>query len=241
MNTRSKNEITHGKYLAEGNTELIWGWGTPAGRLRAQRRANLITTGAKLGTGIRVLEIGCGTGMFTEMFISPGAFIEAIDISEELLIKARARRLPEDQVCFVKKRFEDCDVDSPYDAIVGSSILHHLDIHEALPIIFRLLKSNGILCLAEPNMLNPQIWAERRFRWLFQTVSPDETAFIRWKLNKILEETGFQQIKIVPFDWMHPSVPRILVGLVSRMGRIFEAVPILREFSGSLFIKAIRP
>jgi hypothetical protein len=44
-NTRAKREISHGKWLAEQETEVVWGWGTPAGRVRAQRRANLILAG----------------------------------------------------------------------------------------------------------------------------------------------------------------------------------------------------
>ncbi|MCX5677946.1 MAG: class I SAM-dependent methyltransferase [Candidatus Omnitrophica bacterium] len=241
MNTRAAHEIEHGKYLAEGDTELLWGWATPAGRLRAERRAEMVASGARLRPGARVLEIGCGTGLFTEIFAKKGACIVAVDISEDLLNKARARHLPEDRVRFVKRRFEDCDMDGPFDAIIGSSILHHLDLQEALKVIFRLLKPNGIISFTEPNMLNPQVWAERRFRGLFPKVSPNETAFVRWKLRKTLRESGFREIEIAPFDWLHPYVPRSLIGMVSAMGRMFEATPILREFSGSLYIKAVRP
>jgi 2-polyprenyl-3-methyl-5-hydroxy-6-metoxy-1,4-benzoquinol methylase len=70
---RSKHEIEHGKMLAQGDTELLWGWGTPAGRLRAKRRAKLIATGAHLKAEVRALEMGCGTGMFTEMFAETAA------------------------------------------------------------------------------------------------------------------------------------------------------------------------
>jgi hypothetical protein len=31
---RSQHEIEHGKKLAQDDTERLWGWGTPAGRLR---------------------------------------------------------------------------------------------------------------------------------------------------------------------------------------------------------------
>ena len=175
------------------------------------------------------------------MFAPNGADIVAVDISAELLSKAKTRNLPEDRVCFVERRFEDCDVDGPFDAIIGSSILHRLDLREAFPAIFRLLKPHGIMSFAEPNMLNPQVWAERRFRSLFPNVSPDETAFVRWKLTKTLQRAGFRNIDIVPFDWLHPSVPRALIGWASAMGRLFEAIPLLREFSGSLYIKAVRP
>lgn len=241
MKTRTEHEIQHGVFLADKDTETIWGWGTPAGFVRATRRATLIANGARLGPNAHVLEVGCGTGMFTEMFSHTGARIIAVDISPDLLKKANARKLPKDRVRFIEKRFENCEEDGPFDAVIGSSILHHLELKEALLKILTLLKPGGVMSFAEPNMLNPQVFAERKFRTLFPYVSPDETAFVRWTLGGMLHKAGFTDIRIVPFDWLHPSVPRSLIGLVSAMGRALEAIPFLREFSGSLYIRATRP
>ena len=55
---RSINEIEHGKILLEGDPEEIWGWGTPAGKIRAERRAALITSGAHLRPGVLAMEVG---------------------------------------------------------------------------------------------------------------------------------------------------------------------------------------
>lgn len=161
---RSQHEIEHGRKLAQDDTELLWGWGTPAGRLRAQRRANLIANGAHLQPGIQALEIGCGTGMFTEMFAETGANLVAVDISSDLLEKASKRNLPPDKVQFLERRFEDCEVEAPFDAVIGSSILHHLDLEAALTKIYVLLKPGGIMSFAEPNMLNPQVFIMFKFR-----------------------------------------------------------------------------
>jgi 2-polyprenyl-3-methyl-5-hydroxy-6-metoxy-1,4-benzoquinol methylase len=241
MNEVAKHEIEHGKFLADDDTEKMWGWGPPAGRVRAKRRARLIREGAQLNQGKTVLEIGCGTGMFTQLFAETGAQIIAVDISPDLLKKAKARDLNPHQVRFLEKQFEDCDVDGPFYAVIGSSILHHLELEEALSKIYNLLKPGGVISFAEPNMLNPQVFAERKFRRFFPYVSPDEEAFVRWTLRNILQKIGFQNIEIKPFDWLHPSLPHSLIGFVSSVGRIFEMVPILREFSASLYIKAIRP
>jgi len=244
LSQRAQGEIDHGKILATGDTELIWGWGRPAGQLRAKRRAELIAQGAGLRIGMRVLEIGCGTGMFTEIFALSGAQIVGVDISPDLLAKARARNLPQDQVRFFNKRFEDCDVDGPFDAVIGSSILHHLEIVSALAKIHSLLKPGGRLSFAEPNMLNPQVFLERKLafiRPLFWYVSPDETAFMRWSMRTLLLKAGFENVTIVPFDWLHPHTPPPLMGVVNGMGRWFERVPGLREFSGSLRILGRRP
>lgn len=238
---RTIHEIAHGKKLAGSDPELIWGWGTPAGRLRAKRRANLIAAGAELKSGMRVLEIGCGTGMFTEMFAQSGAYIIAVDISPELLTRAKARGLPEDQVQFLEKRFEDCDLEGPFDAVIGSSFLHHLEIEPALSKIYDLLKPGRVMSFAEPNMLNPQVYLERHARFLFPYVSPDETAFVRWRLQRLITKAGFEYIESIPFDWLHPATPAPIIPLVSWIGRRLEQTPGLREFSGSLSIRARRP
>lgn len=159
---RADREIAHGKKLARGDPELVWGWGTAAGKLRAARRAERIAAGGGLAPGISALEIGCGTGMFTEMFAQTGASLVAVDISANLLEKARGRSLPANRVQFLEKRFEDCEAEGPFDAVIGSSVLHHLDLDVSLARIFALLKPGGVMSFAEPNMLNPQILLQKK-------------------------------------------------------------------------------
>ena len=240
--SRHDREIMHGKWLAAHETETVWGWGTPAGRLRAQRRANLVAEGANLRPGMRALEIGCGTGLFTEAFSATGAEIVAVDLSPELIEIANRRGFPISRVRFIAKPFEDCNVDGPFDAVIGSSVLHHLDVEPALRQIHQLLKTGGTLSFAEPNYLNPQIFLERKLRFLpmFSYTSPDETAFVRWSLQRRLERSGFGEISITPFDWLHPSTPPRLIDIVQGIGRALEGAPIVREFSGSVYIRARR-
>lgn len=240
---RHATELNHGRMLAKNDPEAIWGWKTSAGRHRARRRAGLITTGAGLQSGCKVLEIGCGTGMFTEMFAESGAQLIAVDISPELIFLARERGLPARQVRFMDQPFEECGVNGPYDAVVGSSVLHHLDLEPALRKIITLLKPNGRMCFAEPNFLNPQVFLERTLQFLpyYSYVSPDETAFVRWKLASVMRETGFDDIQIVPYDWLHPKTPRWLIPSVQAVGSILEKLPVVREFAGSVIINARRP
>ena len=258
---RADHELSHGRWLADHDPELVWGWGTPAGLRRAQRRGDLLVQAAGLAPGVRALEVGCGGGLFTERFASAGAEVLAVELSPELVELARARRLPADRVRFLCGRFEDVPIagqdglggpasatasdrfSAPFDAIVGSSVLHHLEIDPALRRMHELLRPGGRLAFAEPNMLNPQVWMERRFRhWKrFQYVSPDETAFVRWRLSRTLADLGFIDIRISPFDWLHPATPSPLLGMVQGLGRVLEALPLVREGAGSLIISATRP
>ena len=240
---RAKREIRHGEKLAQGNPEVAWGWSTPAGQLRAQRRAQLIAKGAGLGPGVRVLELGCGTGLFTEKFAQTGAEIVAIDVSPDLLEMARKRNLPAERVCFREGRFEEEAIEGYFDAVIGSSVVHHLEIEQALPHIYELLKPGGTLSFTEPNMLNPLIMLQKNILWLKDKMgdSPDETAFFRWGFRTTLREAGFDQVEIQPFDWLYPRTPEGLVPLVQSLGFYLEKIPVFREFTGSLYIRARRP
>ena len=244
VHSRSEREAAHSRAMAHRNPELAWGWGSPAGQMRFKRRASFIAEGARLGPGKSVLEIGCGTGMFTECFAQFGASLLAVDLSGELLEQARRRPLDPQKVRFVQGRFEDCGLDGPFDAIVGSSILHHLELDPAIQKIMELLCPGGWCCFAEPNLLNPQVYVERRFvflrRW-FWYVSPDETAFNRWRLARSLARAGFEEIRIEAFDWLHPAVPEKAIPIVSRLGHWLEHIPAIREFAGSLLIRFRRP
>jgi 2-polyprenyl-3-methyl-5-hydroxy-6-metoxy-1,4-benzoquinol methylase len=241
LDERFQHEIEHGRLLVQsGNPERIWNWDSPAGKVRAARRGQLLIETAGLKHGMRTMEIGCGTGLFTELLATSGAFILAIDISPDLLALARSRKLPPEQVEFREMRFEDSDEIGIFDAIVGSSVLHHLDIALALPRMYTLLKPGGRIAFAEPNMLNPQVWAERHIPSIRRRngVSEDETAIIRWQLSKNLRAIGFRNITIRNVDWLHPQTPQPLIRAVYNFGLVLEKIPVIKEFSGSVIICA---
>lgn len=240
---RAAHEVEHGRFLAAAGAEAIWGWSTPAGQRRAIRRADIIARGADLKPGMNVLEVGCGTGLFTELLSKTGARLTAVDISPELLEQAAQRGLDFAQVRFIPARFEDCALYGPFDAIVGSSVLHHLEIEHSLRKIFDLLKPGGVMSFAEPNMLNPQIAIQKNVGPIKRRLgdSPDETAFVRWRLARLLQTIGFNEIEITPFDWLHPATPRIVIPIVRGVGAVLERIPGVREFAGSIHCRAKRP
>lgn len=243
MTERAAREVEHGRMLARGDAEEIWGWASPAGQVRFKRRAAAIVREADLRAGRRALELGCGTGQFTVEFARSGAEVTAVEISPELLDQARTRPGGA-AVHWTLGRFESTPLDGPFDAVIGSSVLHHLAIAPSLARIRELLIPGGTLCFAEPNFMNPQVFLERTFRFLppFRSyVSPDETAFARFGFARRLVDAGFVDVRIVPFDWVHPSIPAALVPAITAAGGLLERLPIVRECAGSLLIRGRRP
>jgi ubiquinone/menaquinone biosynthesis C-methylase UbiE len=235
---RVAKEIQHGRFLAEHGAGEIWNWESPAGKLRWARRVKMLS--AHLKAGMSVLELGCGTGYFTRELARTGADIVAIDVSPELLEIARSNCSAPNVRYEIQNAYRLSYPDAVFDSVVGSSVLHHLEIDPALREIYRVLKPGGKIFFTEPNMLNPQIAVQKNVPWVKRKLgdSPDETAFFRWSLRRLLKETGYRDVRIDPFDFLHPKIPAPLAGRMNRLGRILERVPVLSEFAGSLCIRA---
>ena len=195
-----------------------------------------------LKPGMTVLELGCGAGYFTQELARSGADIVAIDVSPELLEIARTNCSSPNVQYQIQNAYALSYSEAVFDSVVGSSVLHHLEIEEALRDIYRVLKPMGTIYFTEPNMLNPQIAIQKNIPWIKRKLgdSPDETAFFRWPLWRLLERTGYRDVRIDPFDFLHPKTPIALIDSVNAFGRFLEKVPVISEFAGSLYIRAVK-
>src|SRR5260221_3501574 len=88
MQERIAKEIQHGRFLAQHGAGEIWNWEGPAGKLRWARRVKMLSS--HIRSGMTVLELGCGTGYFTQELARCGADIVAVDVSPEPLEIVRA-------------------------------------------------------------------------------------------------------------------------------------------------------
>ncbi len=97
-----------------------------------------------------VLEALCGSGQTTEYLLSRGAQVIGLDISEKL-VESFKKRWPSAQV--VQKSIFDTHFESnSFDVVVIVGGLHHLHpcVPEAMNEIYRVLKTGGYFCFAEP-------------------------------------------------------------------------------------------
>lgn len=240
MQQRIFREIRHGRFLAKHGAGQIWNWESPAGKLRWARRVKMLSS--HLRPGMTVLELGCGTGYFTQELARSGADVVAIDVSPELLEIARSNCSAPNVRYQIENAYALSYPEAVFDSVVGSSVLHHLEIAAALRNIYRVLKPGGTIYFTEPNMLNPQIAIQKNVPLIKQKLgdSPDETAFFRWPLRRLLEQTGYRDVRIDPFDFLHPKTPVPLINRVNALGRCLENVPLISEFAGSLYIRAVK-
>jgi ubiquinone/menaquinone biosynthesis C-methylase UbiE len=99
-----------------------------------------------LRPGMRVLELGAGTGQFTTALIAAGAEVEAVDFAEPMLARARARHAGG------RARFRLADAAAPmvadgvFDAVVCRHLIWTLTEPEAtLAAWRRALRPGGLL------------------------------------------------------------------------------------------------
>jgi len=213
------------------------GWSSAAGKIRRQKRIAFLGRG--LDASAKILEVGCGTGLQTCELAQKFHDIVAIDISPQLLAIAE-RRAP-------GPRYEVMDAHHPtfspctFDAVLGVSILHHLEWETALQSYYDLLKPGGRVRFSEPNLLNPQIFLQKNIpilkRWAGD--SPDEYAFTKWQIEGSLKRVGFRSIIVTPIEFLHPATPPRLIPLLSSLERVLENTPI-RHIGGSLLIEAVK-
>jgi 2-polyprenyl-3-methyl-5-hydroxy-6-metoxy-1,4-benzoquinol methylase len=237
---RIAKEVQHGRFLAQHGAGEIWNWESPAGKLRWARRVKMLS--GHLKPGMTVLELGCGTGSFTRELARSGADVVAIDVSPELLEIARTNSSAPNVRYQIQNAYALSYSQGVFDSVVGSSVLHHLEIEEALRDVYRVLKPGGTIYFTEPNMLNPQIVIQKNITWIKRKLgdSPDETAFFRWPLQRLLQKTGYRDVRIDAFDFLHPKTPVALIDRMNAFGRVLENVPVISEFAGSLYIRAIK-
>jgi hypothetical protein len=61
-------------------------------------------------------------------------------------------------------------------------------------------------------------------------------AFTAQELRGLFEQAGYVVEGIAYRDFLHPATPAFLIPLVDAVGRIAEMLPVLKLWSGSLWI-----
>lgn len=106
------------------------------------------------GAGLRLLDLGCGTGASTQALLdaAPEADITAVDASVEMLAVARSKTWPP-RVRFVHGNAQELDsvgISGQYDGILAAYLLRNLgDRNAALRTFHGLLKPGAPLALHE--------------------------------------------------------------------------------------------
>jgi tRNA (cmo5U34)-methyltransferase len=145
---------------------------------------------------IRVLDLGAGTGLLSALVAAafPNAVLTLVDISPEMLGKARERFAGNPRVCYEVVDLEREALRGEYDVAVSALALHHLE-HPLLAAVFRkaydALVPGGVFINADQTLgttpENERLYAEQ---WLADvrangcTEAEVQAALDRMKVDK---------------------------------------------------------
>lgn len=119
--------------------------------------------------GLRVLEIGCGRGVGTEIIFERfGAReVHAFDLDPEMIDQAKARLTaysPDQLKLFVGDAASVQEDDSSFDAVFDFGIIHHVPAWKlAVAEVARVLKPNGRFFFEEVTTHALNRWSYRTF------------------------------------------------------------------------------
>lgn len=182
---------------------------------------------------LKILDVGCGTGVNAKYFKEMGHDVFGIDISKVAIDN------------FVKTGFDgmQCDIlkgipkeDNSFDLVFASEVIEHVEDYEFfLSELRRVLKKDGLLVLST---INSAFWPFRILAVLGKTLSevqhPGHIRFFSKRtLAKSIKDAGFHSIN---------TSARHMYLILS--GRIFERLtPLLKKmtFTKEMRFKTMRP
>ncbi len=147
-----------------------------------------------------ILDIGAGTGLMSAFYAEkyPNANITLVDISQDMLNKARGRFQGNDKIHFLQADFSTVDFEeAKYDLVVSGLAIHHLT-HELKQVLFKkifhALKPNGLFINAD------QVKGETDFTERIYTQNW-RNHVLASPLNEEEKQSAFERIKL---DIMSP-------------------------------------
>jgi SAM-dependent methyltransferase len=105
---------------------------------------------AKLKSGDRVVELGCGSGQLTRALVMRGLHVTAIEPGEQLIALAQQNVKGLGTAEFINARFEDADLPKGhYKAVFCASAFHWIDPDISWQKTADLLTPDGVLALIQ--------------------------------------------------------------------------------------------
>ncbi|GAB4044457.1 class I SAM-dependent methyltransferase [Spirosoma jeollabukense] len=168
----------------------------------------------------RVLDLGCGSGIFSNYLAEKGCIVTGIDGSEAMIALCNQKKTVVNVRYVVQLLpLPDPAKYAPQDVVLMSSLLEYIDnMEQMLQQVRDLLKPNGLLIVSIPNQLSLYRRVERRlFRltgwpaYFAHTRNSSTDAIFSHHLSML----GFDRVEITFFS-SHDPISRLLKPFLAR-------------------------
>ena len=139
------------------------------------------------GENIRILDLGCGTGLELEFYfdLSCNSYVCGIDLSQKMLEKLKAK-FADKNIKLVQGSYFDIPFENDFDAAVSVESLHHFTKDEKVPLYKKLhaaLKSDGYFVLTD-----------------YFAADEDQEKLFRSELLRLRKEQGISDSNFYHYD-----------------------------------------
>lgn len=201
-----------------------------------KRVYGLIEEIGALREGVRVLEIGPGTGQATAELLRRGAIVDAVELGPQLADLLRAR-IPDDRLRVMVGDIHTLPLpERAYDLVVAATAFHWLDAAQVLPRLARALVPGGWLAVwwnvyGDPEVSTP---FRRRVDETFRRRLPSEwrdpreippAMRVGERIRELSEGGEFGDVQHEIIRWSH----RMDAGQVRALFSTFPAVESLGD------------
>ena len=188
-----------------------------------------------LPRGARVADLGCGSGVFTELLRRAGYTGVGLDISPKLVALGRSKYPGLD---LMEGDAENLPFGAEsFDGVLLSGLVHHFpDPRRVAAEVRRVLKPGGRFVAFDPNRMNPFMWLYRDRASPFYSpvgVTENERPILAGQVAQIFCNEGFR----VQTDYLAGLAYRYVASQATR-----TLLPIYNFIDGTLFeLSIMRP
>jgi ubiquinone/menaquinone biosynthesis C-methylase UbiE len=220
-------------------------------------RKKLVLASVNINSG-KVLDIGCGPGVFTEELLKKKLQVFSTDLSIEMIKEAK-RQLNQSPVS--KKAYFNasdasnlCFLDNKIDCVLCIGVLCYVkNYHAVLSEIYRVLKPEGITILQINKITWPAIYKKfvPLYRYIKKKITSKSYAKLNFEFNFFsyhnfindLEENGLQIVEVNYYDFRIPFIDILLPALSLKLGKIMfkkRQSKLFRFLAQGVLVKAIK-
>ncbi len=225
-----------------------------------ERRIQIITGMGNVVPSFNVLEVGCGTGIYTYEMTKHFNNIIGLDISRGMLIEAKKKIINSTSynVILVQGDAENIPFkDSSFDRVVSINMLEHLDnVSKSAKEMKRVVKNDGKLLISIPNgncKFDTKIVQilMRMITPIFIKVACDKSISVSFveeglthhkitinHLIKLFEDVGIKVENKGVMGFIPNEIPSSIASnwLLNKIEQTMEKIPIIREWAGVIII-----
>jgi SAM-dependent methyltransferase len=155
----------------------------------------------------RILDVGCGNGVFTGRLAQDGGTVVGLDFSHHLLAENHHRTLTCGDVATLPFG------DATFDVVFEANVLHHVD--DRLAVVREMARvSRRYIVLLEPNRYNPLMFG-------FSLVVPAERGGLKSSLQRLHQELRQAGARVTA---------SIATGMISQNNTPRALIPLLQRF-----------